>query len=377
MFGKQATLFELLGFKVKVDASWLFLALLITWSLAQGYFPQNYAGFAAATYWWMGISGAIGLFASLILHELSHSVVARRYGLQIRGITLFIFGGVAEMEDEPADPKTEFLMAIAGPIASLLLAVAFYVLSVWGEAAEAPEAVLGVTRYLAFINGLLAAFNVIPAFPLDGGRVLRAALWYWKANLRWATRIASNVGVTFAFVLIGLGVINVLGGNVVGGVWWVLIGLFLRNAASAGFYQLETRRAMEGEPVRRFMVADPVTVPPGVSIRAFVDDYVYASHHDLYPVTDDTRLLGCVGIREVRQAPPDKWDWITVDRIATPCSEENTIDANADAVKALSRMQRSGNSRLMVTENGRLVGIVTLKDMLKLLALKIDLEGVA
>lgn len=376
MFGKQTTLFELLGFKVKVDASWLFLALLVTWSLAQGYFPQSYEGFAKTTYWWMGVSGAIGLFASLILHELSHSVVARRYGLPIRGITLFIFGGVAEMEEEPASPKAEFMMAIAGPIASVLLAGAFHVLSLWGAAADIPEAVLGVTRYLAFINGLLAAFNVIPAFPLDGGRVLRAALWYWKADLRRATRIASQVGVTFAFLLIALGVLNLLGGNVIGGMWWVLIGLFLRGAASAGYYQLETRRAMEGEPVRRFMVPNPVTVPPEISVRTFVDDYVYASHHDLYPVTDNSRLLGCVGIREVRAAPRDKWDWIDVGRIATPCSEENTIDANADAVQALSRMQRSGNSRLMVTENGRLVGIVTLKDMLKLLALKIDLEGV-
>jgi Zn-dependent protease/CBS domain-containing protein len=324
----------------------------------------------------MGTSGAIGLFFSLIVHELSHSVVARRYGLPIRGITLFIFGGVAEMDEEPASPKVEFLMAIAGPIASILLAGAFYLLSVWGSAAGAPDAVLGVTRYLAFINALLAAFNVIPAFPLDGGRVLRAALWYWKADLRQATRIASQVGVTFAFLLIALGVINVLGGNFVGGMWWFLIGLFLRGAASAGYYQLETRRAMEGEPVRRFMVADPITVPKDISVRAFVDEYVYTSHHDLYPVTDGSHLVGCVGIREVREAPRDKWDWMTVGRIASPCSDANTIDAGADAVQALSRMQRSGNSRLMVTENGRLVGIVTLKDMLKLLALKIDLEGV-
>jgi len=376
MFGKQVTLFELLGFKVKVDASWLFLAALVTWSLGKGYFPQTYPGLSGSAYWWMGITGAIGMFLSLIVHELSHSVVARRYGLPIRGITLFIFGGVAEMEEEPASPKTEFLMAIAGPIASVLLAGAFYVLSAWGESAKLPETVLGVTRYLAFINGLLAAFNVIPAFPLDGGRVLRAALWYWKADLRRATRIASQVGVTFAFLLIALGVINLLGGNVVGGMWWVLIGLFLRGAASAGYYQIETRRAMEGEPVRRFMVADPVSVSPDISVRAFVDDYVYTSHHDLYPVKDNGRLLGCVGIREVREAPRDKWDWITVGRIAAPCSEENTVDADADAIQALSRMQRTGNSRLMVTENGRLVGIVTLKDMLKLLALKIDLEGV-
>ena len=374
MLGKQITLFELLGFKVKVDMSWLFLALLITWSLAQGVFPTLYEGLSSRVYWWMGVAGVIGIFFSLIFHELSHSIVARHYSLPIRGITLFLFGGVAEMEEEPANPKVEFLVAIAGPIASGLLAVAFYGVSALGEAQAFPDPVLGVTRYLGFLNGLLAIFNLIPAFPLDGGRVFRAALWHWKGNLREATRIASRVGTAFGFGLMALGALNVLTGNLIGGMWWFLIGLFLHGAAAGSYHQMMTRRLLEGEPVRRFMTSRPISVPPNITVRRFVDDFVYKYHHDLFPVTMDARLLGCIASRQVKEVPREKWDLKTIGVIATPCTKDNTIEADEDAVKALSLMQRSASSRLMVTEHGQLVGIIALKDLLKLLALKMDLE---
>ena len=178
MFGRGFRLFEILGFEVKIDASWLILAVLVTWSLAGGYFPQNYQGLAPASYLWMGVAGALGLFASIIFHELSHSLVARRYGMPIRGITLFIFGGVAEMEDEPPTAQAEFLMAVAGPIASGALALSFYIVGLLGEGIAAPVPVLAVAGWLAFVNTMLAVVNLVPAFPLDGGRMLRAALWY-------------------------------------------------------------------------------------------------------------------------------------------------------------------------------------------------------
>jgi Zn-dependent protease len=374
MFGKQVTLFELFGFRVKVDMSWIFLALLIAWSLAQGFFPALYEGLPPLTYWWMGVAGVIGLFLSLVAHELSHSLVARRYGLPIRGITLFIFGGVAEMEEEPLTPKAEFLMAIAGPIASLLLAILFHVASALGEAVGLPDAVVGITYYLAFLNTLLAAFNLLPAFPLDGGRVLRAALWQRHGDLRRATRTASRVGMTFGYLLIGLGILNVLLGNFVGGMWWFLIGMFLRGAAEASYYQLVARRVLEGEPVRRFMTADPVTVTRALKLRGLVEDYIYKYHYDLFPVTEDGRLVGCVTTRQVKEAPRERWESLTVGDVFARCSPDNTIDAGHDAVKALALMQRTGNSRLMVTEGGRLVGIIALKDLLALLALKMDLE---
>jgi Zn-dependent protease/CBS domain-containing protein len=376
MIGKKLVLFELLGFKVQADVSWIFLALLVTWSLALGLFPYWYEGLPAATYWWMGIAGAIGLFASLILHELSHSLVARHYGLQIKGITLFIFGGVAEMEEEPQSAKSEFLMAIAGPIASFSLALFFHLIALTGAQAL-PNPVLGVVEYLAFINMILGGFNLVPAFPLDGGRAFRAAMWHFKGNLRQATQSASRMGQGFGVLLMVLGVLQlVLYGNFVGGMWWFLIGLFLRTAALASYQQLLTRRIFEGEPVRRFMSADPVAVTPWLTIEDFVESFVYQYHYDLFPVVEDDRLLGCVGIREVKALPREEWPRRRVADILAPSTAENTVDAETDAVKAMAIMRQSGNSRLMVVEGERLVGVLVLKDMLELFALKLDLEGI-
>ncbi|MHA1152508.1 MAG: M50 family metallopeptidase [Alphaproteobacteria bacterium] len=375
MIGKRLVLFELFGFKVQVDASWIFLVLLVTWSLASGLFPIWYEDLPPATYWWMGIAGAIGLFASLILHELSHSLVARRYGLQIKGITLFIFGGVAEMEEEPRSPKCEFLMAIAGPIASFSLALFFHLIAKIGAAQDLPVPILGVIEYLALVNVILGGFNLVPAFPLDGGRAFRAAMWYFKGDLRKATQSASRMGQGFGTLLMALGVLQVVLGNFIGGMWWFLIGLFLRTAAMASYQQLLTRRIFEGEPVRRFMSPDPVTVTPWLTIAAFVEDYVYHYHYDLFPVVEDHRLLGCAGIREVKMLPREEWARRRVADILAPCTAANTVDAETDAVKAMAIMRQSGNTRLMVVEDGRLVGMLVLKDMLEFFALKMDLEG--
>ncbi len=375
MIGKRLVLFELLGFKIQADVSWIFLALLVTWSLALGLFPAWYEGLPISTYWWMGVAGAIGLFASLILHELSHSLVARRYGLRIKGITLFIFGGVAEMEEEPKSAKTEFLMAIAGPIASFTLALVFHLIARIGAAQGLPEPILGVIEYLAFINLILGSFNLVPAFPLDGGRAFRAALWHFKGDLRKATQTASQTGRGFGVLLMALGAVQVVAGNFIGGMWWFLIGLFVRTAATASYQQLLTRRLFEGEPVRRFMTTDPVAVTPWLSIHAFVEGYVYQYHYDLFPVVEDDRLIGSAGIREVKMLPREEWVRRRVADILAPCTAENTVDAETDAVKAMAIMRRSGNSRLMVVEEGRLVGILVLKDMLEFFALKMDLEG--
>lgn len=375
MFGRGLKLFEIFGIAVKVDASWLILAVLVTWSLAGGYFPDVVQGLPQSGYLWMGAAGAAGLFASILFHELSHSLVARRHGMPIRGITLFIFGGVAEMEEEPPTAKAEFLMAIAGPIASGLLALSFHILELAGAAMAVPVAVLAVAGWLAFINTVLAVFNLVPAFPLDGGRMLRATLWYWKGDLQWATRLSANAGSAFGFLLIGLGVLNFIGQNFVAGIWYALIGMFLRAAASGSYMQLQTRRMFEGEPVSRFMVRDPVTAPPDISIHRLVDDYVYRHHHELFPVVRDATLLGCVGIAQIKSVPRDKWDQARVFEVMSPVSPENTVDAQTDAVAALKIMQRTGNSRLMVVEDGRLAGLVTLKDLLHLIALKMDLEG--
>ncbi|MBM3535947.1 MAG: CBS domain-containing protein [Alphaproteobacteria bacterium] len=373
MFGNPVIAFDLLGFKIKVDLSWVFVALLIAWSLAQGFFPSLYEGLPTVTYLGMGIAGVIGLFFSLVIHELSHSIVARRYGLPIQGITLFAFGGVAEMQQEPASPKAELLIAIAGPLVSLALAVAFHGAAAAGQASGVSEPIVAVSRYLGLLNLVLAVFNMVPAFPLDGGRVLRAVLWQRKGNLQQATHTASRIGAGIALVLIGLGVVNALSGNLVGGIWWVLIGLFLRAAATGSYYQLIARRALEGEPVRRFMTDQPVAVPSTATIREFLDDYAYKHSFEFFPVMDEGELRGCLSTRQIKEVPRELWEQRTVGQIASNCTPDNTIAAEADAATALAQMQRTGNSRLLVVENGRLVGVVVLKDMLNLLALKIEL----
>lgn len=374
MFTRRARLFRIFGFELKLDLSWVFIALLISWSLAHGYFPELYEGLPAKTYWSMGIIGAFGLFFSIVFHELSHSLVARRYGIPITGITLFILGGVAELEEEPKSAKAEFVMAIAGPIASLLLAGIFRVVTLIGVALELSEPLIGVVRYLAMMNMVLALFNLVPAFPLDGGRVFRAAVWHWTGDLRRATRVASQSGTVFAYVLMGLGLLQMMTGSLVIGIWWFVIGMFLQGAATASYHQMLTRRVLEGETVRRFMTPDPVTVPPHLPILKLVEDYIYRYHHDMFPVLEDSRLIGCVTTGQVKETPKDRWGDLTVREITVPCSDDNTIEADKDAVKALARINRTRMGRLMVTENGRLVGIIALKDILKLLALKIELE---
>ncbi len=376
MFGHRFKLFKLFGFEVRVDASWLFIVLLITWSLAVGYFPYKYRGLPTGDYWWMGIASALGLFGSIVVHEFSHSLVARHYGLPMKGITLFIFGGVAEMGEEPRNAKTEFLMAIAGPITSILIGLLFYLVYQAGRTVWSLPLV-GVIAYLAWISWLLAGFNLVPAFPLDGGRVLRSALWRWKGNLGRATQIASGIGSGFGILLIVLAVWQLLAGNFIGAMWWFLLGLFLRGAAESSYRQLLIRRALEGEPVRRFMKTDPVTVPPDLSIEDLVEGYIYRKHFKMFPVvaTGSEKLAGCVTTSGVKRVPREEWNQHSVREVLQPCSPENTIGPDTDAVKALAQISRSGQSRLMVVDRGHLLGVIALKDLIGFLATKLDIEG--
>jgi Zn-dependent protease/predicted transcriptional regulator len=364
-----------MGFEVKVDPSWVIIAVLIAWSLSSGFFPDRFRNYSTQTYWIMGFAGAIGLFISIIAHEFSHSLVARKYGLPITGITLFLFGGVAEMEEEPKTAKAEFMMAIVGPISSVLIAFACYIVYSFGLNVGWPYPVIGVIYYLAMINGVLAAFNMLPAFPLDGGRVLRSILWHFKGNLKWATRIASGIGSFFGLFLIMVGVFDVITGNFVAGMWSFLIGLFLKKAAETSYQQLITRKALEGVSLRRFMSVDPVTVSPSVTIAQLVEDYIYRYHFKMYPIVDHDQLVGCITTRQVKEIPKDQWPYRTVGEFAVACEMGNTISPEADVNKALSQMIKSNSSRMMVVENGRLIGIVALKDLMEFLSLKMELES--
>jgi len=327
-------------------------------------------------YWWMGITGAAGIFFSIVFHEFSHSLVARHYGLNIRGITLFIFGGVAEMEKEPSTPKSEFLMAIAGPLASFLLAFIFQQIHLLATANEWSVFIIGVTYYLAYLNTILAIFNLVPAFPLDGGRMLRAALWAWKKDLRSATRIASQSGSGFGLVMMALGVLWVLHGVFIAGVWWFLIGVFLRFTAAASFKQILLQEVLQDQPIRRFMTDQPLTVTPSVSIEQLVQDYIYRYHFKMFPVVENSRLLGCITTREVKTVPQELWSNRTVGELTSPCSADNTVSPDTDAMQVLSLMtQPNASSRFMVVEDQRLIGIISLTDLKEFLSLKLELES--
>ena len=292
MFSHRVKLFALFGFQVWVDASWLLLGVLISWTFAVAVFPAALPGLGAPTYWWMAIAAAIGLLFSIVFHEAAHSLVARRYGIEISGITLFIFGGVAQMPAEPPSPRAEFLMALAGPAASLMLSAALFPLYRGIGSVLGPQPLAVVVWYLGFINGMLSMFNLIPAFPLDGGRVLRAALWAWRQDIGWATQIAARAGDAFGIFLIVLGVIGVLRGDFIGGMWRILIGLFLRGATGASYQQTMAQRLLAGVSVAQVMTPSPIAVPPDLSIARFIEDYVCRYHHREFPVAREDMLIG-------------------------------------------------------------------------------------
>ena len=374
IFSQRVKLFSLFGFDVWIDASWLLLAGLISWTLAEAVFPSATPHLTRATYWWMAIATTIGLMFSIVFHEMSHSLVARRYGLPIRGITLFIFGGVAEMEQEPPSPKAEFLMAVAGPVASFLLCAALFALLHLASVMSGPEAVKGMLWYLASLNGLLALFNLLPAFPLDGGRMLRAALWHWRGDLTWATRIASGGGDLFGVVLIVLGVVGILSGNLVGGVWRILIGMFLRGAAAASYQEVLTRNALDSLPVSRIMTQQPITASPNISIASFIEDFIYRHHHRTFPVTSQGRLIGTVGTEQIAEIDRTAWPLTPIAQIMVKTQPDDVVTPDADTLSALAQMRRTGRSRLWVVDQGQLVGVLSLHDVLEVLSAILELK---
>jgi Zn-dependent protease len=297
MFGPRLRLCRVFGIAIKIDASWFVVATLVTWTLAVGLFPREDPTLSRPAAWCMAVAAALGLFKSIVLHELGHALMARRMGLRIRSITLFIFGGLAEMEDEPRSARAEFLVAVAGPAVSVAVALLSLLAGLACRLVPLPFAGLAaeVCFYVAWANALLLAFNAIPAFPLDGGRVLRAALWAITGDGMRATRICSFLGQGFGFLLIAGGIaLAYWTGSLLAGAWTVVLGWFLRRAASLSWKQLLLRRALEGERVEHFMRRDPISVPPSLSVAELVSDYVTRFHHTMFPVLQGERLIGCV-----------------------------------------------------------------------------------
>jgi CBS domain-containing protein len=257
---------------------------------------------------------------------------------------------------------------------SVLIAATCFVLGSIGMVLSLPVQVTGIVWYLGLINAILVIFNLVPAFPLDGGRVLRSILWRWRGDLTWATKITASLGGSFGMFLIFMGVFVFVTGNPVGGIWQLLIGLFLRNAAAMSYQHVLVKNTLQGQTVARFMRPEVVTVPSYITVQELVEDYIYTLHHKLFPVIDGSRLLGCVTTRDVKATAREDWHHATVQDILSPCSADNTITANTEAIKALSRMSQHNHSRLMVVDGNQLVGIVTLKDLMEFITLKFELE---
>lgn len=374
MFRTRLQLFRVFAIPINLDASWLIVLVLLTWTLAAMY-HHDIKDLTDASYWILGVATALAFFTCIVLHELGHALVARRLGIPIRGITLFVFGGVAEIEGEPSSPGREFAMAIAGPVVTVVLSMFFWSLFAFGKLFDWSPALVSFCFYLGWVNSVILLFNLIPAFPLDGGRVLRAALWAGLGNLRRATYWASASGQTFASVLIGFGVLNFIFGDVFSGVWFSLIGLFLNNAAKSSYEQVLIQQALRGEPVRRFMTPHPVTVSPWINLREWVEDVVYRYHHKCYPVVEQGKLQGMITTKQLEQVAREDWPEVTVAKVMRRDLDQLSVTPDSDAFDALQRIQQADYSRLLVVDDGELVGLLSLRDLLKFLDLKLQLDG--
>lgn len=306
MFPARIRLFSLLGFRISIDISWFFLAFYLVLTLTTRVFPAEMPHQGMRAYLVMGTVGALGLFLSIILHELAHAVTARSFGLPIGGITLFIFGGVAELRQEPETPRSEFWVAIVGPVASIVIAGLCFAGQTGAEAIGLSMAAT-VLDFLALTNTVLALFNLVPAFPLDGGRVLRSIIWWRTGNFRRATRIASLFGTVFGGLLVLSGLTQIVSGNTLGGTWQLLIGLFLAAAASQSRNQISTALNLKGVSVADLMERAPLAAPAGIAVDELVRDYIYRLNRKFVIIAEDGQAIGYVGPEQIRKVPQSQW----------------------------------------------------------------------
>lgn len=369
---------RVLGIPIKVHPSWFLVFGFVTWSLATGYLPEMVPGQTMTRYWGMGGVASVLLFVSVLLHELGHSYVAQRYHVPIAQITLFIFGGMAQMNREPPGPRAEFLIAIAGPIVSFVLGVILLVLVSLAGPAPSHQGLVSLGLLLGSINVQLGLFNLIPGFPLDGGRMLRAGLWAWSGDFNRATQQASLAGQGFGLALGSLGAVLLIGsatGTIPGplaanGGWILLIGAFLFMVAQGSRRQAGLRASLASVRVGELMVQDVVTVTPELSVQEAVDHYFLRHGYGGFPVLDDGRLVGMVTVREIQAAPQSLWPLRRVRDIMKPWSAVMEVSHDTPAITALERMTGEGQGRLVVVQEGRLVGLITRSGIRQFLQLR-------
>jgi Zn-dependent protease/CBS domain-containing protein len=354
---------SVLGFEIRIDYSWFIIFFLILWTFSAGVFPGVYPGQETATYLIMGGAGTILFFASILAHELSHSLVARRKGIPVEGITLFIFGGMAHTRMEFEDPADEFHVAGVGPLSSLLIAGLFWLVAWGGGQVGWTFAITGVAAYLAFINLALAVFNLLPGFPLDGGRLFRAAVWRHTGDLTKATRWASNGGKVLGYLLMALGVLNFFAGNLIGGIWLVFIGWFVRMAAEASFAQHRLHETFRGVRAADAMTPHPQTVAADVSLQDFLEHHVFQGRHHSYPVVEDERPVGIITLERVKGVPREEWTRRSVRDAMVPAEDGVVVSPREQMTEVLEKLSSSKARRVLVADQGELVGIITQSDI--------------
>jgi Zn-dependent protease/predicted transcriptional regulator len=359
-----------LGIPIRVHPSWFLVFFFVTWSLATGYLPEALPGLSDSRYWGMGAVAAVLLFVSVLLHELGHSYVAQRYRIPIGQITLFLFGGVAQMRAEPPSPKAEFLIAIAGPLVSFALgamSLGLAAASEWWPLTSGGQGFAVLGGLLGLVNVQLGLFNLIPGFPLDGGRALRAGLWAWGQDFHRATSRAALLGLAFGLLLAGFGAV-LMGGAIAGffdpstatnGGWLMFIGAFLFGAAWSTRKQVSLREALAGTSVRDVMVRAVVTVPPRLSLQTAVDEFFVAYGYGGFPVMEDGQVVGLIAVEDVQAIAQGLWSWRTVGDVMRPASPDLFVPPDASMMQAMERMVHTGYDRLVVLETGRPVGLVT------------------
>ncbi len=359
------------GIPIDLHFSWVLIFALIVWTLARGYFPAQDPDLPASSYWAKGLVASLLFFLSIVLHELGHALVAQRFGLRTSSITLFVFGGVARLEKDPEDGRTEFWMAVAGPVVSLLLAGVFYLAAVSGLLGPGASA---VARYLSLINFILAVFNLVPAFPLDGGRILRGLLWKRAGKAR-ATRTAAGAGTLFAFFLIGTGALSLLRGNSVAGVWYILLGWFLKDASAQAYQRVRLDQTLAGLTVGDAMLREVSAIPASISVEEAARDHFLLTGYGGYPVVRGETVVGLLSLKDVLRVPPDERGATSVQSAMAPLNPAIVVDPREPLLAALSKMAEAGVGRLLVMEKERLVGLLTMNAVVRQVRVREELAS--
>ena len=355
--GRSFRIGRIFGFPVRVDFSWFLGFILFSVLLSTSFLPDAYPEWDSFHYWTVGVAIILLLFGSVLAHELSHSIVSRRKGIPVKSITLFIFGGMAQIDKEAAQPKTELLISLAGPASSLLLAGIFYGIAYLCR--DWNVYLFALAGYLSYVNLILAAFNMIPGFPLDGGRVLRAVIWMTTGNYSRATRISTTAGSAISIAMIAAGVLIFFLWGYFSGIWLIFIGFILNSAARTNYQQTALRESLKGYNAQDIMIRDAPRLPRYVNLMDLVEGAFARSPHNLYLVTDGDDVAGILTIWQIRKVPQRQWSLTTVAHIMVPVERMQAVSPTEEASSVLERFARGQDDAIAVSSNGKFVGIIT------------------